>query len=108
MKELGDILRELTASQLATGERLNLQIAQRIEEAANRQVAAAREDNQVLGDVIAVSIEKSLKGPLEDIASSVKTATGDQRLRRPDAQRRDGQLQSTAERSLRRTDQRHQ
>lgn len=78
VKELGDILRELTASQLASGERLNLQIAQRIEEAANRQVAAAREDNQALGDVIAGSIEKSLKGPLEDIASSVKTASGDQ------------------------------
>lgn len=78
VKELGDILRELTASQLANGEKLNLQIAQRIEDAANRQVAAAREDNQALGDVIAGSIEKSLKGPLEDIASSVKTASGDQ------------------------------
>lgn len=78
VKELGDILRELTASQLANGEKLNLHIAQRIEDAANRQVAAAREDNQALGDVIAGSIEKSLKGPLEDIASSVKTASGDQ------------------------------
>lgn len=78
VKELGDILRELTASQLANGEKLNLQIAQRIEDAANRQVAAAREDNQALGGVIAGSIEKSLKGPLEEIASSVKTAAGDQ------------------------------
>ncbi len=78
VKELGDILRELTASQLANGEKLNLQIAQRIEDAASRQVAAAREDNQALGDVIAGSIEKSLKGPLEDIASSVKVASGDQ------------------------------
>lgn len=78
VKELGDILRELTASQLANGEKLNLQIAQRIEEAATRQVTAAREDNQALGDVIATSIEKSLKGPLEEIASSVKTASGDQ------------------------------
>jgi hypothetical protein len=78
VKELGDILRELTASQLANGEKLNLQIAQRIEDAASRQVTAAREDNQALGDVIAGSIEKSLKGPLEDIASSVKTASGDQ------------------------------
>lgn len=78
VKELGDILRELTASQLANGEKLNLQIAQRIEDAANRQVAASREDNQALGDVIAGSIEKSLKGPLEEIASSVKTASGDQ------------------------------
>lgn len=78
VKELGDILRELTAAQLANGEKLNLQIAQRIEDAASRQVAAAREDNQALGDVIAGSIEKSLKGPLEDIAASVKTAAGDQ------------------------------
>lgn len=76
--ELGDILRELTASQLASSERLNQQIAQRIDEAANRQAAAAREDNQALGDMIAGSIEKSLKEPLEQIASSVQTAAGDQ------------------------------
>ena len=76
--ELGDILRELTASQIANGERLNQQIAQRIEEAASRQVAAAREDNQALGDMIAGSIEESLREPLEEIASSVRTAAGDQ------------------------------
>ena len=78
VKELGDILRELTASQLATGEKMNLQLAQRIEDSSNKQVSAAREDNQALGDVIAGSIEMSLKGPLEDIAASVKAASGDQ------------------------------
>lgn len=78
VNELGGILRELTASQLATGEKLNLQLVQRIEDASNKQAAAAREDSQTLGDVIASSIEKSLKGPLEDIASTVKTVTGDQ------------------------------
>jgi len=78
VKELGDILRELTASQLATSEKLNSQLAQRIETTSNQQVAAAREENQALGDVIAGSIERSLKAPLEDIASSVKTITGDQ------------------------------
>lgn len=78
VKELGDILRELTASQLSTGQQLHAQLAQRIEESTNRQVAAAREDNQLLGDVIAGSIEKSLKGPLDKIASSVETASGDQ------------------------------
>ncbi|MCV2355377.1 anti-phage defense ZorAB system protein ZorA [Paucibacter sp. B2R-40] len=78
VKELGDILRELTASQLATGERMNLQLAQRIEDSSNKQVSAAREDNQALGDAIAESIERSLKGPLEDIASTVKSASGDQ------------------------------
>ncbi len=78
VKELGDILRELTASQLSTGQQLHAQLAQRIEESANRQVEAAREDNQVLGDIIAGSIEKSLKGPLDKIANSVETASGDQ------------------------------
>lgn len=78
VKELGDILRELTASQLSTGQQLHAQLAQRIEESANRQLEAAREDNQVLGDVIATSIEKSLKGPLDKIANSVETASGDQ------------------------------
>ncbi len=78
VKELGDILRELTASQLSTGQQLHAQLAQRIEESTNRQVEAAREDNQVLGDIIAGSIEKSLKGPLDKIANSVETASGDQ------------------------------
>ena len=78
VKELGDILRELTASQLSTGQQLHAQLAQRIEDSSNRQVAAAREDNQQLGDVIAGSIERSLKEPLDKIASSVETASGDQ------------------------------
>lgn len=78
VKELGDILRELTASQLSTGQQLHAKLAQHIEDSSNRQVAAAREDNQQLGDVIAGSIERSLKAPLEKIASSVETASGDQ------------------------------
>lgn len=78
VKELGDILRELTASQLSTGQQLHAQLAQRIEDSSNRQVAAARADNQQLGDVIAGSIERSLKEPLNKIAGSVQTASGDQ------------------------------
>lgn len=78
VKELGDILRELTASQVSASQHLNAQLVQRIEDAANKQVAAAREDNQVLGDVIAGGIEKSLKAPLDEIASAVKTASSDQ------------------------------
>lgn len=74
VKELGDILRELTASQLATGQSL----AKQIESSTERQVTAAREDNQALGDVIASSIEKSLREPLDKIASSVESASGDQ------------------------------
>lgn len=78
VKELGDLLRELTTSQVASGQQLHAQLAQRIEDSANRQVAAAREDNQVLGGVIAQSIERSLKAPLDKIANSVETASGDQ------------------------------
>jgi hypothetical protein len=78
VKELGDILRELTASQLSTGQHLNAQLAQRIEDSFNRQAAAAREDNQALGDAIAGSIGESLKGPLDKIASLVERASGDQ------------------------------
>ena len=78
VNELGAILRELTSSQQATSEKLNQQLVQRIEDASNKQVAAAKADSQSLADVIAGSIEKSLKGPLEDIASTVKSVTGDQ------------------------------
>ena len=78
VKELGDLLRELTSSQLSSGQQLNAQLVQRIEDSANRQVAAAKEENQVLGDAIASSIERSLKAPLDKIASSVETASGDQ------------------------------
>lgn len=78
VSELGDLLRELTAAQLATGEKLNQQLVKRIEDTSSTQVAAAREDNKALGDVIAGSIERSLKEPLETIASTVKTVTGDQ------------------------------
>lgn len=56
VKELGDILRELTAAQLA----------------------ANRDENKALGGVIASSIENSLKTPLERIAETVKTASSDQ------------------------------
>ena len=78
IKELGDILRELTASQLANGQQLHAQLAKCMEDTATRQVTAAREDNQALGNIIAGSIEKSLKAPLDEIASAVKSASGDQ------------------------------
>lgn len=78
VNELGAILRELTLSQQATSEKLNQQLVQRIEDASNKQVVAAKADSQALADVIAGSIEKSLKGPLEEIASTVKSVTGDQ------------------------------
>lgn len=56
VKDLGDLLRELTAS----------------------QVEAAREDNRTLGETLAGSIKDGLKGPLENIAATVRSASGDQ------------------------------
>jgi len=78
VRELGDLLRELTAAQLATSEKLHQQLSRSIDDATHKQVEAAREDNKTLGESISASIKESLKGPLEDIASTVKTASGDQ------------------------------
>ncbi len=49
-----------------------------LREISHHQVEAIRQDNKSLGDTIATSIRESLKGPLEEIAGTVKTASGDQ------------------------------
>lgn len=67
VKELGELLRELTHAQIAA-----------TAQTAREQVQATREDNQALGKTIADSIHESLKAPLGEIANSVKTASGDQ------------------------------
>lgn len=67
VKELGELLRELTTAQISA-----------TTQTAREQVEWARQDNQVLGKTIADTIHQSLKGPLEDIASTVKAASGDQ------------------------------
>ncbi len=67
VSDLKQVLQELTQSQIEAGMALH-----------NQQLAAAREGNQSLGEVISSSIEKSLKAPLDEIASSVKSASGDQ------------------------------
>lgn len=63
VEELGELLREVTAAQIT---------------ASKEQMEAARQDNHALGATIAESIRQSLEGPLQDIASTVKTASGDQ------------------------------
>lgn len=78
VKELGDILRKLTISHLSKSQQFHAQLAERIEASSQQQVAAAQADTQHLGDVIAGSIERSLKGPLDKIADSVEVASGDQ------------------------------
>jgi FtsZ-binding cell division protein ZapB len=63
VEELGELLREVTEAQI---------------NASREHAEAARENNQALGATIAESIRQSLEGPLQDIASTVKTASGDQ------------------------------
>jgi hypothetical protein len=67
VKELGELLRELTSAQIAAGREQQTLAAE-----------AARQNNLALGNTIAESIQQGLKGPLEDIAATVKTASGDQ------------------------------
>ncbi|MGB6009566.1 anti-phage ZorAB system protein ZorA [Castellaniella sp.] len=67
VNDLKQVLQELTQSQIEAGRTLH-----------NQQLAATKEGNQSLGEVISTSIEKSLKAPLDEIAASVKSASGDQ------------------------------
>lgn len=67
VSDLKQILKELTESQIEAGKTLHAQ-----------QLAAVEEGNKTLSEVIASSINQSLKAPLDEIASSVKSASGDQ------------------------------
>ena len=53
-------------------------MAERLAETSRQQVEAARQDNKALGATIAESIQNSLQGPMQDIANTVKCASGDQ------------------------------
>jgi hypothetical protein len=78
VKELGDLLRDLTNAQISAFKTHQAELADRLSEASRQQSEAARQDSQSLGTTIATSIEKSLQGPLETIANTVKAASGDQ------------------------------
>lgn len=78
VKELGELLRELTSAQITASKDAQLQLAERLSQTSKEQVDASREDNKALGATIAESIQQSLQGPLQDIASTVKSASGDQ------------------------------
>jgi hypothetical protein len=78
VNELGELLRELTASQISSSREQQAHLVERLVETSRQQVEASRQDNQALGVSIADSIQKSLQGPLEAIANTVKSASGDQ------------------------------
>ncbi|HWK71420.1 MAG TPA: anti-phage ZorAB system protein ZorA [Burkholderiaceae bacterium] len=67
VNDLKQVLQELTQSQIEAGRTLH-----------DQQLAATKAGNQSLGEIISTSIEKSLKAPLDEIAASVKSASGDQ------------------------------
>lgn len=67
IKDLGELLREITQAQIASTVQCHQQLVQRIDESTRQQ-----------SDVIARSIHDSLQAPLQEIASSVKSASGDQ------------------------------
>lgn len=78
VKELGELLRELTSAQITASKDAQLQLVDRLTQTSKEQVEASRANNQALGATIAESIQQSLQGPLQDIASTVKAASGDQ------------------------------
>jgi hypothetical protein len=78
VKELAELLRELTTAQIASSKESQLQLAERLAQTSKEQIEATRQDNKALGATIAESIQQSLQGPLRDIANTVKSASGDQ------------------------------
>ncbi|VVP47925.1 hypothetical protein PS838_05196 [Pseudomonas fluorescens] len=69
--ELGELLRELTNAQIASSKEQQTLLVDRLTEASRR-------DNEALGATIVEGIQQSLRGPLQDIAETVKSASGDQ------------------------------
>jgi len=69
--ELGELLRELTNAQITSSKEQQTLLVDRLTEASRR-------DNEALGATIVEGIQQSLRGPLQDIAETVKSASGDQ------------------------------
>jgi hypothetical protein len=78
VKELGELLRELTSAQISSSNASQQHLEESLLQASRAQVEASKEANKALGATIAESIQQSLQGPLQDIATTVKAASGDQ------------------------------
>lgn len=78
VKDLGDLLKNLTATQLNASNKLNQELIGQIKESAEEQRKAAQENAGVMSSAIAGSIRQSLEGPLQHIAQSVQSASRDQ------------------------------
>ncbi|WP_338845273.1 anti-phage ZorAB system protein ZorA [Massilia sp. W12] len=77
VKDLRDLLTEVTQAQIAAHKEQQSSVIDSILRSSHEQLAAARQNNQALGESIANSIQNSLKEPLEAIANTVKIASGD-------------------------------
>lgn len=78
VRDMSQLLRELTASQIAAAKEQQETLASRLASTAREQAELARQDNQALGATIAESIKQSLEGPMKEIAETVRAASGDQ------------------------------
>lgn len=78
VKDLAELLGELTSAQINASKESQLTLVEQFSRTAREQLEASREDNKALGATIAESIQQSLQGPLQEIAGTVKAASGDQ------------------------------
>lgn len=78
LKDLRPILQGLSDKHTETLERLASALQDRFTEATRTQIDAARDNSQALGSTISGAITGSLTGPLDDIKTAVRQASGDQ------------------------------
>ncbi len=77
-KDLKAVLSGLSESHVNTIKGSNLELQQKVLDAANSQIDAARDDSKALGGVISVAIATGLAKPLDAIREAMKSASGDQ------------------------------
>ena len=78
VKDLGDLLKNLTESQIRASVKLNNELMTQIRDSAEQQSRTAQEHAGIMSSVISGSIRQSLENPLQQIAQSVQSATRDQ------------------------------
>ncbi len=78
INDLRPILHELSAKHTETLERLAASLKDHSSETTRTHIEATRDNSQALGATISSAITGSLEGPLDDIKSAVKKASGDQ------------------------------
>jgi hypothetical protein len=78
VKDLGDLLKNLTSTQLNASNKFNQELINQIRESAEQQKKSAKDNADIMSSAIAGSIRQSLEGPLQHIAQAVQSSTRDQ------------------------------